>query len=67
MAELSGYMRWVLGAVTVHGSKWEPIGVEGPRRPGHCNRCGGQCWGCTTDCELRVWNESTNPLKDPRK
>lgn len=67
MGELNPYLRWVLTNIQQSGSTWVVIGVEGPRRPGHCIRCNAQCWGLTTDCEQRVWAESTNLLKEPRK
>lgn len=62
--ELSGCFRGLLRCIEDYGSEWAPIGSEGPRKVGHCIHCVGQCAGVTTDCELRVWQESTCPYKD---
>jgi hypothetical protein len=55
----------LLGCLEVAGSQGMVVtGKVGPRRPGHCVYCAGPCQGVTTQCEVRVWEESLRLRKD---
>lgn len=51
------FINALLVAIKLTGSRWVPVGVEGPRRVGHCVYCAGPCHGVTNMCEVRVWQE----------
>jgi hypothetical protein len=56
---VDAHVRAALDRLRHFGVRFIPQGEEGRRRPGHCVYCNGQCLGATRDCEVRVYDEST--------
>jgi len=57
-------MQLLLTRVRALGGTMGVYGDEAPRRPGHCVYCAGPCQGVTTQCEVRVWEESLRLRKE---